>query len=309
RNLLALCGKRPLMRAPASLQRIVENTLTIVKHEFETEGVEIRCDFQPTPTFAMDAAQIGQVAMNLIINARQAMLASPQRRLTVECGTLGQEVFLCVTDTGCGIAAEEMPRIFTPFYTTKGERAEGEHAQPGLKGIGLGLTVSRRIVEEHGGRIEVESQLGRGSSFTVWLPVRDPLPESPAAAPRSTAALSGRVLILEDEPKLRALFAEVLQRIGLTVETTDHGDWAKRRLAAERFDLVLLDLQMPQMSGYRFLEICREAAWPQKPKFLIMTGKLVFEPPPLQGLEFVGFLAKPFHIDRLCEGAEAALRK
>lgn len=309
RNLLALCGKRPLMRAPASLQRIIENTLTIVRHEFETEGLEVRQDLRHTPTFAMDAAQIGQVAMNLIINARQAMLAANKRILNVECGTLGDEVFFCVTDTGCGIAADDLPRIFTPFYTTKGERAEGAYTQGGIKGIGLGLTVSRRIVEEHGGRIEVESELGRGTSFSVWLPVRDAVPETAQAVQSPLPVLSGRVLILEDEPKLRMLFAEVLQRAGLVVETTDDGEWARRRLAMEHFDLVLLDLQMPLMSGYRFLDLCQKADLSDKPHFLIMTGKLVFEPPSAEGLEIVGFLAKPFSIDRLCECLEVALRK
>jgi signal transduction histidine kinase len=121
--------------------------------------VVIEEDYAPDLSFlSLDSGQMKQVFLNLITNAAQAMPAGG--RLSVCTARVGNEVAVSVADTGEGISPEMQARIFEPFFTTK----------PVGMGTGLGLSVSLGIVEEHGGRITVESQVGQGSTFTVWLP-------------------------------------------------------------------------------------------------------------------------------------------
>ena len=110
--------------------------------------------------------------INLLINARHALLDCPKREITISSGYEKSLVFIRVADTGCGISQEDLPKLFLPFYSTKGEHADGGTVQSGVKGSGLGLSLSDTIVRNHGGAIRVESRVGQGSVFTVWLPCR-----------------------------------------------------------------------------------------------------------------------------------------
>jgi signal transduction histidine kinase len=122
--------------------------------------------------------QIQQVLLNLLINARQAMTSGGRVIVRLEHDAAAGTVDLVVRDTGCGIPAEKLPRIFEPFYTTKGGPDE-----TGKGGTGLGLSACHNIVQAHGGRIRVESTIGKGTQFTIKLPVaRQP---SEATVPRS----------------------------------------------------------------------------------------------------------------------------
>jgi signal transduction histidine kinase len=142
----------------ASVNDCLEATLKVVWNELKYKcSVEKRLG--PVPAISCYPGKLNQVFMNLLVNAAQAI---PGRgEVTVESGTEGDQVFVRVSDTGEGIPAERLERIFEPFFTTK---------QPG-RGTGLGLAISRSIVEEHGGRLEVASREGRGTAFTVRLPV------------------------------------------------------------------------------------------------------------------------------------------
>jgi len=143
------------------IQKLVDETLLVLAREPQKDGIALRVQVQPGLSVYGDPVQLEQVLLNLLINARHAMLGKGGS-LTVkaaaaeECG----EVRLQVIDTGPGIPEKLIPRIFEPFFTTKG---------PGV-GTGLGLAIARQIVQDHGGRIEVESELGRGSTFRVVLP-------------------------------------------------------------------------------------------------------------------------------------------
>jgi len=157
----------PPHKEPCSLSEIISDTLGLVSREYESEGIRIESrNGKEIPELVIDAAQIGQVLLNLFINARDAMRGSKSKVLRVETGLREGCAFIKVSDTGRGIAGENAARIFEPFFTTKGD-ANGKDAH----GFGLGLTVSKTIVREHGGDIEVSSTVGVGTTFTVWLPV------------------------------------------------------------------------------------------------------------------------------------------
>ncbi len=145
----------------ADLHQGIESTLNVAANELKYKA-EVKCELGELPLVECVAAQLNQVFLNLLVNAAQAI---PERgTITVRSGCDGDEVWIAISDTGCGIPPEVLPRIFEPFFTTK----------PVGAGTGLGLSVSYGIVQRHGGRLEVESRVGEGTTFTVRLPVRRP---------------------------------------------------------------------------------------------------------------------------------------
>jgi two-component system, sporulation sensor kinase E len=160
----------PLQLKMASLNDVVEKTLELLRPEIENRGIEIEMKLarrlSATP---IDATQMQQVLVNLIKNASQAM--SKGGTLTLQTGENDDGVWVSVSDTGGGIPQEQINRIFEPFYTTK------------KTGSGLGLMIVQRIVRLHGGKIELESRVGKGTTFRIWLPLHERKPkllEAPA---------------------------------------------------------------------------------------------------------------------------------
>jgi PAS domain S-box-containing protein len=148
---------------PASLNDVVQKTLELLHPEVDNRGLNVRTRLASTlPVTPIDATQIQQVLVNLIKNALQAMTKGGT--LTLQTGEGADGVWVSVADTGGGIPQEQINRIFEPFYTTK------------KKGTGLGLMIVQRIVRAHGGRIELESQVGRGTTFRIWLPLHERKP-------------------------------------------------------------------------------------------------------------------------------------
>jgi two-component system NtrC family sensor kinase len=139
----------------------LESTLNVVSNEIKYKA-EVAREYGSLPQVECRPSQINQVFMNLLVNAAQAI--DQTGKITLKSGCSDDKVWVAVSDTGSGIPPEIMARIFDPFFTTK----------PVGKGTGLGLSVSYGIIEKHGGKIEVASQPGQGTTFTVWLPVRQP---------------------------------------------------------------------------------------------------------------------------------------
>jgi PAS domain S-box-containing protein len=153
----------PLQLKMASLNDVVEKTLDLLRPEIENRGIAVKTKLARNLTVTpIDATQMQQVLVNLVKNAAQAMTNGGT--LTLQTGENADAVWLSVADTGGGIPQEQINRIFEPFYTTK------------KKGSGLGLMIVQRIVRAHNGRIELESHVGRGTTFRVWLPLHERKP-------------------------------------------------------------------------------------------------------------------------------------
>jgi signal transduction histidine kinase len=168
-GVLGLTRPRADRREPTDLVRLAEDVVLLTAKDLTKH--RIRLDFQKEgrPHARVNPAQIQQVLLNLIINARQAMTEGGTVGLRVALDPAGRLAELSVSDTGVGIAQKDLRRIFEPFFTTKTGPDE-----LGLGGTGLGLPVCRDIVEAHRGRIRVESRLGQGSTFTLRLPACPP---------------------------------------------------------------------------------------------------------------------------------------
>jgi signal transduction histidine kinase len=179
-GVLGMARNRSANQEPTNLTQIVEDTLLLLERELNKYHVTVEKNFQPIPEAFVCGNQIQQVLLNLLVNARQAMPNGGRVILKLVLDPESNMVDLVVRDYGCGIPPDKLPKIFEPFYTTK----SGPDAS-GKGGTGLGLSLCRDIVEAHHGRIRVESSIGKGTAFTVKLPVA-----KPAAAPPPLAHLN-----------------------------------------------------------------------------------------------------------------------
>ena len=204
------------------------------------EDVHLTVESGPDPVWVRaDHGQLEQVIMNLAVNARDAMPTGGE--LTLSADVRGAEAVLSVTDTGCGMTEEVRARMFDPFFTTKGSG----------KGTGLGLAVVHSIVEQAGGRVEVDSALGRGTAVRVVLPAAlrsasatDPVHELP------TPSGTERVLVVEDDAMVRSLVIRALTAIGYSVTSAKDAEEAARVVSsAPSFELLVTDVVMPGASG------------------------------------------------------------
>jgi signal transduction histidine kinase len=150
---------------PVSVQKLVDETLAVMARDPQKDGIALRVQVQPELTVVGDSVQLEQVLLNLLINARQALLGKGGS-ITIRAQRMETaEIRIQVVDTGPGIPEKLLPKIFQPFFTTKATARKGES-----KGTGLGLAICKEIVEHHKGQIEVQSEVGKGTMFSIYLP-------------------------------------------------------------------------------------------------------------------------------------------
>jgi signal transduction histidine kinase len=270
RNLLTFARKRQTTRAMVDVNQVVRETLALRAYEQRVSNIEIIDALAAgLPLVFADGHQVQQVLLNLIINAEQAMLSANGRGILVVRTWHDAEretVILEINDDGPGIPDELQPKIFDPFFTTKDVG----------QGTGLGLTVAYAIVQEHAGRIRLESRSGRGASFYVELPVTGgKLPEAPAGLGRQQpleAVAGASVLVVEDEAPLAAAVTDALRDAGYVVDHAADGEEALDRVKDQSFDLVVCDLKMPRVDGQSFYRSLAEAAPGLATRVLFVTG-------------------------------------
>jgi two-component system NtrC family sensor kinase len=304
RNLLTFARKRHTTRAMVDVNQIVRETLALRSYEQTLANITIiEALAAGLPLAFADPHQFQQVLLNLIINAEQAMLGANGR------GTLilrswhdldGDAVILEVNDDGPGVPEDVQPRIFDPFFTTK---------EVG-KGTGLGLTVAYAIIQEHGGRITVQSQPGEGASFFVALPVSDG-PVKPVLTREPIAANVGAgavVLVVEDEAALGAAVAEALADAGFVVDRAGDGEEAMARVKVRLYDLIVCDLKMPRVDGMMFYRALEREQPETARRILFVTGDVAGTEAE-RFLEETGcrWLAKPFRLRDLLRTATEIL--
>ena len=257
RQWLHFSRKHPPLREAINLNTVVEETADLLRPLL---GVTISLTIEPAfpaPWIFADQGMIVQVLLNLAVNARDAMAGGG--RLAIRTGLRhyapedaswnpsarpGDFACLSVRDTGHGIPPDVLPHIFEPFFTTK----------PEGHGTGLGLAMGMDIIKRHDGWIEVESQPGRGATFTLLLPLAPPGADAVPTTPPSLAAGTGRetILLVEDDSNVREFAAAVLQRCGYSVLQAKSGDQALDvwRRHASKIRLLLTDMVLPgDLSG------------------------------------------------------------
>ena len=248
RGLLTFGRQMPLERRHVMLDELIEKVLALTAADLRIESVKVDREMAPDlPPVWADGNQLQQVLVNLVTNAKQAMAEQPegQRRLRVSTSAIGSDrVQITVEDTGPGIPAEVLPKIFDPFVTTKGSA-----------GTGLGLSISYGIVREHGGLLTADSRPGHGATFTIDLPVGSGAGSE--AQSGTTVHLDGkRILIVEHDQAVQKILLEHLEPTGCTALTVARADEARQHLR-DGIDLVVADFNL---DGVDWLELLGQVA-------------------------------------------------
>jgi signal transduction histidine kinase/ActR/RegA family two-component response regulator len=319
RQLLRLSAESRPERRLVSLNELVDQTLLLQRTALGASRIRLQVDQQAgLPRVAGDFNQLQQVLLNLLQNAQQAIEQSGIGNLigVRTTATNDGRVQLEVWDNGPGIPVAIQARIFDPFFTTKA---------PGL-GTGLGLPIVLGFVKQHGGTVVALSPPKGGSRFVVELfaateagtwqevaPARlaDRLPEVPIHIGEFTRnGTVPRVLVLEDEPTVGRLIADVLQEEGMQVDVLQDGYAALHRAEKDTYDLAICDLKMPGMDGQNFFQALVNRQDPLQLRLLFVTGDLI-SPRTQEFLEryHLPYVAKPFRMEELSGAVHELLRK
>ena len=253
-------------RTPVPIDVPIDAALALASNEIR-HCARLQVDLEPGVLVLANETQLAQVFLNLLINAARAIDEGHAERNEIRVRSCTEDgwVHIEVLDTGRGISADQMPRLFEPFFTTRGTS----------EGTGLGLPVSQRIVESHGGTLEVESRPGHGSRFSVRLPqlVQDAVTtvKAPALSDERRPATGRLVLAVDDERAIGDMIRDLLasqQRVTVATSATE----ALVHLRTGHFDLILLDLMMPGVSGQELYEWIGAERPELLPNVVFMTG-------------------------------------
>ena len=307
RNLLTFARKRQTTRMMVDVNQVVRETLALRAYEQRVTNIAVIDALAAgLPNVFADGHQVQQVLLNLVINAEQAMLSANGHGILVvrTWHDADQEsVILEINDDGPGIPDDLQPKIFEPFFTTK---------EVG-KGTGLGLSVAYAIVQEHGGRIRLESR--PGERRVLLRRAAGQRSEAAAGSGRARARRPGSsiagasILIVEDEAKLASAVGDALRDAGYIVDHAPDGEEALTKVKEQAFDLVICDLKMPRVDGMAFYRMLSATAPGLTKRVIFVTGDVAGTDAE-RFLEESGcrWLAKPFRLGDLLRAVRDGLR-
>ncbi|HYW51751.1 MAG TPA: ATP-binding protein [Gemmatimonadaceae bacterium] len=320
RDLLTFARQGNVTRSElVDLHGVIRHIVDAQRYALDTRGVRVTLALATEPVFVQgDTARLEQVMLNLVVNARQALESMRGERAMVQVPLelrimteVEGEAFVTITvsDNGAGISPALLDRIWDPFFTTKEEGV----------GTGLGLSVVHSIVTEHGGVVDVQSELGRGTEFQVRLPlVRAPEEPEESAAPGAAtgppaddALPTGRaldILVVDDEAAIVSFLTRYLSSRGHAVVAAGDGLHALRIAEQFTFDVVVCDLHMPEMDGTELIRLMRLLPSCAGTRYVLSSGDGAGANSPMQEqadtLGVDGLLAKPYTIEKLVEVVE-----
>jgi signal transduction histidine kinase/CheY-like chemotaxis protein len=309
RQLLAYSRKAQMLQTPVDLHRIINEAVSLVRRSIDPKIQVVTELAAARPTVQADPSLLQNAVLNLLVNACDAMPAGGILTVSTTSVDLdatpgderptGPAVLLEVLDTGKGIPEEILPEIFNPFVTTK----------PLGKGTGLGLAAVAGTVKAHGGSIEVESDVGVGTVFRVYLPCTGSQPSAPPAAGRAVVTGQGEVLLIDDDMMVSMTAVATLTSFGYTVTHAADGraGLALVQEDPDRFRLVLLDLRMPGMSGEQTFDAISKVA-PGLPVLIWSGYGAEQDVSAMLRRGAVGFVQKPYRVAELSRTVSESLR-
>jgi two-component system NtrC family sensor kinase len=262
-NLQAFARRHPIEKKYLGLNGIVEKTLDIKGYHLRVDNLRVVKRLDPDlPMTMLDFNQMQQVLLNIINNAQQAMVGHRgQGTLTITSKAHDGLILLEVEDDGPGVPQEILGKIFDPFFTTK---------QVG-QGTGLGLAVSYGIVRDHGGRIWAESEEGRGTRICVELPIMGEGGRPAGAEGHRGAGRPLNILVVDDESVILDLIVDAFGRANHKVDTASSGREALEKLERRSYDVLLLDLKMPEMDGRQLYDAIKDR-WPDLSRRIVFAS-------------------------------------
>lgn|GEM_PF-2082189 len=251
KRLLTFARQTQGVQISVNIHELIDTTLELRNYVHMTSNITVIKKYDASlPWVTVDPGQLQQVFMNLIVNAEYAMKkARDGGVLTITTTREGERVRISIQDDGVGISEETLSRLFSPFFTTK---------DPG-EGTGLGLSLSRSIILEHRGELEVQSKLGEGATFIIKLPINkneqsNGSEQANKLGMNKQETVGGNILVVDDEPSVRALIKTTLSSRGYIVTEVKNADIALEKIKGQSFDVILVDFRMPGMSGKELYE-------------------------------------------------------
>ncbi len=295
------------------LWEVVDDVLSAVKVQAEQKRLQLEVDYRfPLPDAVLtDALRLHQILLNLVSNAVK-FTERGVVRIVVHCVQEPSErvrLQFVISDTGIGIPAERLGELFQPFMQIDGSSTRR------FGGTGLGLAISKRLAKFLGGDIEVTSQLGKGSTFTLTIDggslngpmmLQSPKPEVvKTISPSQPAALRGRVLLADDVSDVQMVISQILRQMNLQVDIAGDGRAAcetaeKAMLDGKPYDLILMDIQMPKMDGFEAARWLRTRGW-RNPIVALTAHAMVGDREKCLNEGFDDYISKPVDISRLHE--------
>ena len=280
-----------------SIDEVIEDTLVLIEHTFQSDGIKIIRHYGKVPPIRMNVGEIQQVILNMAINSRHAMPEGGVIGISTELKDDYAKIDF--SDTGIGISRENMSRIFEPFFSTKGKAGS-------KSGTGLGLSVVYAIIERHGGRIDVSSEVGKGTTFTILLPnvqrLMNPAKINYEISEDDGQILQtkrkGSILVVDDEEFVCDIIKESLSSVGHNIVVAGSGETATGLLGKNHFDIVFLNLGLPGKSGFDVLKEMKILA--PNSFVVIISGKAEEELTDGIGAECsFSFITKPFTVNQI----------
>jgi len=249
----------------------VDGCVKILRPEFFAQGISIEVLRRGIlEEMFLDANKISLAIMNIMINARDAMIDSAEKKITIETGREDGQGFVRIQDRGAGIPHEMQDRIFDPFYSTKGSLGSSS-----IPGTGLGLSVAAGVIKEHNGTIEVESEYGRGSTFIIKIPINtmEALDREVAQNYTEFDFTGKKILVVDDEVELNNLLVRALTSKHADARSEYSGARAIDFVEKEPVDLMLLDIQMPDLNGWDVVKHFKTNK--HRPRIIIISGNFL----------------------------------
>ncbi len=294
-GLLTFARQRQPGREYVDINGILSGVLELRSYEMKVNNIKVEVQLAADlPETMADANQLQQVFLNIVLNAEKEMTTAHKRgKLLVKTEKTGDNIRVSITDDGPGISRENLDRVFDPFFTT---REVGN-------GTGLGLSICHGIITQHNGRIYARSEAGKGATFVVELPIvadTGQTEETKVIEEEPWQQSGAKILVVDDEAAILDFLEHLLTEQGYQVETTDRAQAALQRLHNQNYDLILLDIKLPGMSGIDLYYQIAAIDPAQAQKVIFITGD-VMEPTTRDFLDKTKMphIAKPFNIEQL----------
>ncbi|HEB34833.1 MAG TPA: response regulator [Candidatus Aminicenantes bacterium] len=302
-------GKIEIEKRPFDLNDVLSRVPLMVKNLADKKKIHMVVNIDPDlGVIETDEVRIKQVLYNLLSNAIK--FTDPEERIGIDAFVEDSKVFIEVWDEGTGIAEEELEKVFDPFE----QASQSVSGRP--DGAGLGLAISKRLIELLGGSLTVESKKGAGSRFRVMLPGVMAAGRKKAGGQKGKTAAkqerpkgAGNILVVEDNKINLSLITTILERTGCAIHTEENGEGGVKATLEKKFDLVLMDIQLPDISGLEAMKRIRDGPGPRVPIIALTAYAMKGDEEMFKAEGFDGYISKPIDVENARDKIEVLLKR
>ncbi len=301
RRMSAFARPGEMNKEICNIKEIIEDVLKLEKEFMKLENIQIEKNYSCNKKINVDKGQMGQIFLNLINNARHAIMPEGKGLIRISINEVNNRLEIQIKDNGTGMDEEVKRNIFNPFFTTKGALAKD---RLGIKGTGLGLSVSHSIIQNHDGTIHVESEKGKGTTFIITLPIAESIKIKKKSKTGETAVKESikikklNILVVDDEKEITDYLSGIFKKVDHNnAVVVNSGRKALSAFRRKSFDLVFLDMLLPDMNGEEIFKEMKKIS-PRIPVIFI-SGQIDIERNKIKQKGAYAFLQKPFDIDEI----------